>query len=343
MTGLVDKGWTNTLFFLQNLGQLNAIYAVAAEGSLRDRVERFKKLRADPASEQDKNFFAQGLLVNDDSKQNIIAKTIAAISWNPQAISDMLSALDSIGFFAGALAGTRLHYLLQAFFSSDSMGHSACFFLLNPRYVRHFSFIVDKLFSHAALGRMHKAYFLDALTVKDHLLFFTAAQNLSTYLLVRQLLLKTGCTAVQLAQLLNTAHSETIFQRKIKCTPLMILIFNTIAYSQHNYADFIALMLRFRADGAQLTAKQAQIMRQHLEEIKKIVNSTRSQVALVDACITILQEVVESEPILYSPSAPTFQATSNSGLFSRERRIYKPVDEVFAEDDAEISRVLNSV
>ncbi len=121
VTGLVDKGWSFTLSFLQKIGQLNAVYVVASEGSLTERVERFNKLRAlGTASEQDKNSFAEGLLLTDRAGRTILCDIASEIAWNANAFKNMLAELEKLGFFSGSQTEERIECFLQALFKRDS-------------------------------------------------------------------------------------------------------------------------------------------------------------------------------------------------------------------------------
>lgn len=341
VTGLLDNGWENTLSFLQMIGRLNAIYAIATVGSLGERVERFSKLRTEGSvSEQDKNCFAEGLLAQDDAGRNIIAKTAATITWSPHAVHAMLRDLDSIGFFVGKGAAVRLSYFLQALFAGDLKGQSAFFHLLDTNSANSLSLVLNKLQSHVDFGKVHQDDFIYLITKKNHVLFRKAAESSYSYLLIRQALLKAGYTSEQLANLLNTTRPERFFEREIQCTPLMFLIYNTIRYSPHNYADFVALMVRFRADGAQLTTKQAQTLRQHIEEIKSIIAISPTQVALLNDYIAALQCIEKVEPSLaVAPQEKPVAALEDRTNIESPQ----PVVDDFAMEDAEVLRVLNLV
>lgn len=343
VTGLLDNGWENTLSFLQMIGRLNAIYAVATFGLLSERVKRFSKLRAEgSASEQDKNCFAEGLLTQDAVGRNAIATAAATIVWSPHAVHVMLRDLDSIGFFVGKEAAVRLSYFLQALFAGDLKGQSAFLSLLESNSSNLLSLVLSKLLAHADFTKAHQENFIYLITKKNHFVFRKAAENLSSYSLIRQALLKAGYTSEQLANLLNTTRSEMVFEKEIQCTPLMLLIYNTIHHSPHNYADFVALMVRFRADGAQLTSKQAQTMRQHLEEIKGIIAISPTQVALFNDYITSLQSFEKAEPpMVVAPQAnPEAKLQDRTNIESPQP---EPEVEDFAMEDAEVLRVLNLV
>ncbi len=151
--------------------------------------------------------------------------------------------------------------------------------------------LLTKLFKDSGAYPAYGEYFIELIKEKHHFLFRTAAQSIASYLLIRQALLKSGCTSSQLQQLLNTTHNQVIFQKEIACTPLMTIIYNTIRYPQRNYADFTALLLRFRADGAQLTEEQVFSMRKHLEELKGIVHVSSVHLDLLNDWINAIQVI----------------------------------------------------
>ena len=122
----------------------------------------------------------------------------------------------------------------------------------------------------------------------------------------------------------------------------MTLIYNTIRYSQRNYADFAALLLRFRADGAQLTTAQAQRLRRHLEEVKDVIGIAATHVTLLNDYINMLQDIEEPASTHLSAVAPQLKTVNTSWSLSRVPP-KKPVVEVFTEEDSDVLRVLNLV
>jgi hypothetical protein len=106
------------------------------------------------------------------------------------------------------------------------------------------------------------------LTAENHFLFRKAVKNFTLYSIVRSMLIDGGYGSF-LPNLLNTSLPEEFFGEQISCTPLMMLIYETISNPPADYTNFTMVLVQLYNDGALLTDTQIFSIRECLNRIKK--------------------------------------------------------------------------